>query len=119
MTRWPFAGDLPADRARQVCGEYRRALLVADPDECARIDKMAVIAGERWAVEPPVVHSDHDLVDVSTAADLVGRSVRAIYQWLASGALPRYTEGGRTVVLVSELRTVAAAQRQKRAGGRN
>lgn len=80
--RWPFPGDLPVDRARQVCHEYRRALWKLDPEACAAIDRAAILAGENWVIVEWAVETADDVVTVPRAAELVGRSLRWAYQWV-------------------------------------
>lgn len=80
--RWPFPGDLPVDRARQIAEEYRRALRAVDPEACAIIDSAAVAVGEGWAVEEIAIETADDVVTVARAAEIVGRSERWVYEWV-------------------------------------
>ena len=79
--RWPFPGDLPVDRARQVGTEYRRALWQLDPEACAAIDEAAVLAGETWVISDWAAETPDDLVTIPRGAELVGRSTRWVYNW--------------------------------------
>jgi len=113
MSRWPFPGDLPVDRARQVAQQYREALTVCDPDTCRVLDSMARAVGEDWVVGQPAIEDEADLVTVARAAELVGRSKRWVYLMVATGQLPA-TARRPTKILLSDLRE-AAAQRRRQA----
>lgn len=109
--RWPFPGDTATDRARQVAAQYRTALTAVDPVACAAIDAAAHAVGEAWVTPTPAIHDDTDLVSVADAADLVARSVRTLYNWVADRSLPVYPERGKIRVLVGDARRVDAAKR--------
>lgn len=81
MTGWPFPGDLPVDRARQVALQYRKALWETRPDLCATIDQAAVWAGEHWVISEWAVETGEDWVLIARAAELVGRSKRWVWAW--------------------------------------
>ena len=81
MTGWPFPGESPADRARQVALQYRQALWNLDPHTCAAIDQAAVWAGEHWVIAEWAVETAEDWVSVARAAELVGRSKRWVWAW--------------------------------------
>ena len=83
MGKWPNKGDLPVDRARQVCSEYRRALELVDPATCQIIDTAAIAAGEAWVAPRLAINDEDDLVSVPDAADIVGRSARWVYGWIS------------------------------------
>lgn len=114
LTRsWPFPGDRAVDRARQVAQQYRAALAQVDPAACAEIDRGAAAAGETWALLRPPRFDDHELVSVPEAAEEIGRSVRAVYNWVADGTLPRYAEGGKIRVLMGAARRIDAQRRAR------
>src|SRR5919112_6845240 len=56
VSKWPNKGDLPVDRARQVCAEYRRALAEVAPDAANLIDRAAIAAGETWVNPGLAIH---------------------------------------------------------------
>lgn len=79
MSRWPFPGDSPTDRSRQVAIQYRDALERVDPAACHAIDMAASWAGECWVVAGYAIETEDDLVSVARAAELVGMSRRWVY----------------------------------------
>lgn len=81
MTGWPFRGDLPVDRARQVALQYRRVLWQVDREACAAIDTAAIWAGEHWVISDWAVETGEDWVSIARAAELVGRSKRWVWAW--------------------------------------
>lgn len=87
--RWPFPGDRPVDRARQVAQQYRTALLHADPGTCQALDTAATLAGETWIVPQVAQYTADDLVTVPEAAEIIGRSVRWVYAWVAADRAAR------------------------------
>ncbi|MFC5992931.1 helix-turn-helix domain-containing protein [Pseudonocardia hispaniensis] len=113
MTSWPFPGDLPVDRARQVARTFRDALHQVDPDAAAAIEQAAVAVGETWLRPAVALAADEDFVSVADAADIVGCSVRLVYKWVADGVLPSYPEGGKIRVRVGEARRVDAERRAR------
>jgi hypothetical protein len=78
-SRWPFPGDSPTDRARQVAIQYRTALEQAAPAACHAIDQAALWVGETWVLPGYAVETEDDLVTVARAAELVGMSRRWVY----------------------------------------
>lgn len=114
MSKWPFPGDLPVDRARQVAQQYREALKAADPLNCEVIDQAACWAGEGWVVGEIAIEDENDIVTVARAAELVGRSKRWVYAYIAEhGGAYR---GGKIMVRVGDVREMVASERAKRAG---
>jgi len=57
--------------------------MAVDPDTCHAIDAAAIMAGETWVTPDVAVETEDDLVTVSRAAELTGRSVAWVYKWLA------------------------------------
>lgn len=112
--RWPFPGDLPVDRARQVCHEYRRALRAVDPDTCEIIDGASIAAGETWVSDAVAVETADDLVTVPRAAELVGRSPRWAYLW-ASEHPDRIRSTGPIRVRLGDVQEAVAHERARRA----
>lgn len=80
-TRWPYPGDSPVDRSRQVAIQYRAALERVDPVACHAIDQAATWAGESWVAPGYAIEIEDDQVTVVRAAELVGMSVRWVYKW--------------------------------------
>ena len=113
MSRWPFPGDLPVDRARLVALQYREALRRLDPQSCAAIDGAAELAGEGWVVGEWAVETEDDYVSVARAAMLVGRSERWVYKWAGEN----HTAVSRrpTLVQLGAVRAAAAHARARRA----
>lgn len=114
MSKWPFPGDLPVDRARQVAIQYRDALWHADREACAAIDTAAVLAGENWVINEWAIEQGEDLVTVARAAVLVGRSKRWVYSWAATHDAV-LTRRGPMLVRLDDVRAAVASERRKRA----
>lgn len=114
--QWPFPGDLPVDRARQVAIQYRDALLRTAPEACDAIDAAARLAGEGWVVDDLAIEQGEDLVTVTRAAELVGRSKRWIYQWAADHAVWEGQRQGPILVRLADVRAAVAHERTRRAG---
>lgn len=112
MSRWPFPGDLPVDRARLVALQYRDILWRADREACAVVDRAAVLAGENWVINEWAIEDEDDYVSVGRAAVLVGRSTRWVYAWAQhnSGAVRRRP----TLVRLGSVRAAAAHARSRR-----
>lgn len=83
MNKWPNAGDLPVERARQVCSEYRLHLLKLDPELCGIIDEAAIAVGETWVNPELAIETHESEVTVSRAAEITGRSTRWVYKWIS------------------------------------
>jgi hypothetical protein len=112
VSRWPFPGDLPVDRARLVALQYREVLWRLDREACATIDRAAVLAGESWVLREWAIEDEDDYVSVDRAAELVGRSTRWVYLWAAEndGAVRRRP----TLVRLGAVRAAAAHARGRR-----
>jgi hypothetical protein len=114
VTEWPFPGDLPVDQSRQVALEYRRALQLVDPAACAAIDAAACWANQGWVIGELAVETEDDLVTVSRAAELVGRSTRWVWDWAHEH--PEAVGRRRPIMVkVGHLRAAVAYQRGQRA----
>jgi hypothetical protein len=83
MTRWHRPGARPVDRARDVARTCWQALEQVDPAAARVIAHAAHLAGETWLVPQIARHQPDDLITVPDAAELVGRSVRWVYGWVA------------------------------------
>lgn len=114
MTRaWPFPGDRPVDRARQVASQYRAALHAVDADACAAIDRAAQSVGEDWVIPQVAQFGPDDWVTVTEAAALTGRSTRWVYAWIAGNREHRCVHGadGLSRVRVQDVQEAAARGR--------
>jgi hypothetical protein len=109
MTRWHRPGTLAVDRAREVARTCWEALAAVDMDTAQAIAHAAALAGEGWLSAQPATHTEDDYVSVSTAAELVGRSVRWVYAWVAENreARSRVDRAGRITVRVGDVRDAA------------
>ena len=118
MTGWPFHGDTPLDRARRVAASYRQALLDRYPDAAFALDDQFTDWGETWVA--PTLEPDLDLeawVTVDVAADHVGLTVKAVYQWVYRSWLDsKKCNDGRIRVRLGDALDVNAGLRKKRAG---
>jgi hypothetical protein len=114
VSQWPFPGDLPVDRARQVALEYRRALWERDPDACAKIDSVATAVGENWVISDWAVETGEDLVTIPRAAELVGRSTRWVYN-LAQQRPDLVQSRSPIMMRLRDVQAASAAQRARRA----
>lgn len=110
MTGWPFPGDSPTDRARQVALQYREALWRLDRASCAAIDQAAAWAGEHWVLHEWAVETEDDLVTIPRAAELVGRSKRWVYNWARTKEMAASTSPIR--VRLSDVRVAVAHTRR-------
>ncbi|MET9286485.1 hypothetical protein [Nocardia beijingensis] len=101
---------------RVLTRSYRRALLKADPDACAKIDAQARAAGQAWIV-PDEVSAEEAEQEVNAVLSPVEISRRAgipvgtIYSW-ASRGLIEPVEPGK--YLVKDVLTVQARGRVSR-----
>lgn len=111
MGDWPFRGDLPVDRARQVAEQYRAALERVDPEACAAIDQAARWVGEEWIAPGVAAELEDDWIEAPRAARITGRSTRWVYLWCAAN--PNLVLRGPTRVRISDLRA-HLAERQRR-----
>lgn len=109
VSRWPFPGDRPADRARQVAHAYRAALLAIDETACRAIDAAALSVGEGWVIPYVHRHLPDDWITAQEAAALTGRSVRWVYAWAAADRAHRIHVGNDGVLRVRVEAVEAAA----------
>lgn len=108
-SRWPYPGDSPNDRSRQVAIQYRAALERVDPAACCVIDQAAVWAGEGWVVGSYAVEIEEDLITVARAAELVGMSRRWVYLRVQRAAVDPVR------VRLADVRAAVAYERGRRA----
>ena len=111
MSRWPYPGDLPATRARQVAIQYRDALARADPAACHAIDTAAGWAGEGWVTGGYAIEVEDDLITVARAAELVGMSRRWVYLRVRRAAIDPVR------VRLADVRAAVAYERGRRTTG--
>lgn len=112
---WPHAGDLPVDRARQVCLTYREALRKVDPAAAEAIDAAAASVGEGWVAGDVAVELSEDWVTAARGAELVGRSRRWVYQFAAEHPESVCRDPGQIRVRLADLRSAVAHERGRRA----
>lgn len=105
MGEWHRPGTLPVDRAREVARTCWAALRRVDPQAAQLIAEAAAQAGEAWLTPQVAQYGPDDAVNVLEAAELVGRSVRWVYQWVANDREHRAVAGndGLTHVRVRQL----------------
>lgn len=114
--RWPFPGDLPVDRARQVAQQYRDVLWRVNAEACTAVDRAAALAGEEWVLHQAAIETDDDLVTVARGAELVGRSVRWVYTRLGKDVPAVRRAGQPTLFRLGDLRSAVAHERARRKG---
>jgi hypothetical protein len=114
VNRWPIAGARPVDRARDVARTCWEALHRVDPDAANLIAQSAAEVGEQWLTPQIARHDLDDLVSVSEAAELAGRSVRWTYEWVAGDRDHRAVLGPdrRIQVRVRDVLEAAAGERR-------
>lgn len=113
VSRWHIPGATSTDRAREVARTCWQALRKVDPHAAELIAWAANEAGEAWLVPQLARHQPDDLISPVDAAELVGKSARTVYEWIARGRLP-HTVGsdGRIRVHVATLLDFAASRRR-------
>lgn len=114
MSKWHRPGDLPVDRAREVARTCWEALHRVDPESANLIAQAAAAAGEHWLAPEISRCSLDDVVTVVEAAQLVGRSARWGYQWVAEDRERRLILGrdGRMRVRVRDVLEHVAQERR-------
>jgi hypothetical protein len=120
VSKWHRPGDLPVDRAREVARTCWEALRRVDPEAAQLIADVAAAAGETWLTPQISQYALDDTVPVLEAAELVVRSVRWVYQWVAADRPRRAVVGtdGRIQVRVRDiLESVARERRAPPTGG--
>jgi len=100
VSRWPTSGTLAVDRAREVARTCWTALHRVDPEAAEMIAWAASEAGEGWLAPQRAQYGPDDWVSVSTAADLVGRSVEWVYRWVAKDRAHRAIIGSDGLITV-------------------
>ena len=114
MSRWHRPGTLAVDRAREGARTCWAALNEVDPHAARSIAWAAAQAGEGWLTPQVARHDPHDWVTVSTAAELVGRSVEWVYRWAAKDREHRIIVGpaGLITVRVGSVQDAVAESRK-------
>ena len=115
MSKWPIRGAQPVDRARDVARACWTALQRVDPEAAEVIALAAETAGERWLRPQPSQYGPDDVVTVIEGAELIGRSARWVYAWVARDRAHRLVTGrdGRMRVRVRDLLEYAAHAHQE------
>lgn len=115
MTRWHQPGTLAVDRAREVARTLYTALARVDPQAAELIARVAADAGEGWLAPQIARHGPDDEVTPAEAAELVGRSTRWVYAWVAQARAQRSVIGsdGRIRVRIRDVRDALAAERRR------
>lgn len=114
MSKWHRHGDRPVDRAREVARTCWRALSAVDPLAAETIAWAAQQAGETWLAPQIAQYGPDDVVTVSEAAELVGRSVRWTYQWVAEDRERRAVLGPDQRIRVRVRDVLETVARQRR-----
>jgi hypothetical protein len=119
MGEWHRPGALPVDRAREVAQLLWEALRRVDPEAAQLIADAAAAAGESWLTPQAAQYTLDDTVIVIEAAELVGRSARWVYQWVAQDRARRAVVGhdNRIRVRVRTLLESVATERRARPPG--
>jgi hypothetical protein len=116
VSEWHRAGALPVDRAREIARTCWQALNRVDPEAARLIADVAAASGEYWLTPQVSQYSMDDVVTPLEAAELVGRSVRWAYQWVAQDRPRRAVVGhdGRIRVRVRDILEGVAQERRAR-----
>lgn len=109
----PRRRALPVDRAREIARVCWEALRQVD-SEAARI--IAEAADEGWLTSRVSQYAPDDTVTVLDAAELTGRSVRWVYQWVADDRPRRAVVGHDNLIRVRVRDILAAVVADRRAG---
>lgn len=80
---WPFPGDTELDKARRIARDYRAELHRLAPELCARLDDACRRLGQPWITPQRVQFDMDDWITLAQAAELVGRTPRAVRYWTA------------------------------------
>lgn len=119
VSRWHVPGATSAERARDVARTCWKALRSVDPDAADRIAWAATQAGETWLTPQVARYQDDDFVSPADAAELIGKSARTVYEWVARGWLPHIIvhdgRSDRIRVRVGTVLDVAANRRRSKA----
>jgi len=110
---------LPVDRAREVARTCWEALRRVDPEAAVLIAEVAASAGEAWLTPQVAQYGQDDTVTVIEAAELVGRSARWVYQWVAQDRVRRAVVGrdNRIRVRVRDVLESVVEERRARPTG--
>lgn len=111
MTRWPFPGDSPLDRARRVAASYREAARSAGV-EVERLDAHFARLGESWAGGVVAV-ADDELLTAAEVEDRLSIPAPRVRQWRARGMLEP-AAASPTRYRVGDVRQLEAAMRTRR-----
>ena|SRR6478752_7407033 len=119
MGDWHRPGTLPVDRAREVARTCWEALRRVDPEAAVLIAEVAASAGEAWLTPQVAQYGQDDTVTVIEAAELVGRSARWVYQWVAQDRVRRAVVGrdNRIRVRVRDVLESVVEERRARPTG--
>lgn len=116
--KWPFPADSPLDRAYAVAGNYRTALLEADPDRCAELDAKHMRLGQGRVVPQLSAHDLDDMLPAAAVADFCYVQTATIDVWVSRGLRYLDTREGRRFKLRDVLEYQAEVRR-KRAAARS
>jgi excisionase family DNA binding protein len=113
---WPWPGDSQLDRARRTARSYRDALQQADPAAVVDLDKQLIDDyGQTWLAPTALTLDLDDWITISEAAELVGLTKGAVYQWLHRRQLKgRKGPDKRLRVQAVDVLAVNRQQRQQR-----
>lgn len=107
------------EASRDVGRAYRWALLKADRETCARLDKQARDIGENWIAPEyiPAAAAEQALESVLTPpriAELTQIPVGTIYSWISRGLLIAVEGNGPAKYRVRDVIAVEARRRVRR-----
>jgi hypothetical protein len=86
VTRWPFPGDTPTDRARRIANTL---LALLPDDERARMTARAHALGETWLGTDLLRFTTDDLLPPRDAAAIVHATPDKLRSWVRMGVLAR------------------------------
>ncbi|QYB01463.1 helix-turn-helix domain-containing protein [Rhodococcus sp. USK10] len=118
---WPWPADTQLDIARRLLQSYREQLKSVAPETCTLLDSQATEFGQGWVVPKIQTVDSDDLLTAIEAAELIGMTAQAIYQWAYRGYIPR-REGpdGRTRYragdVLDHVETARRARAERRTG---
>ncbi len=99
MTRWPWPGDTPAERARRIAN----AMLAMVPEEQRQVAvRHAHELGETWLGVEVVMWGPEDIVTTREASTVAHVGESTIRKWHSEGHLVNVTTGRYRVVDVLE-----------------
>lgn len=106
---WPWPGDTPCDRARQIANSLLAQLPVQDREAAVR---RARALGETWLGANLLRWDSTDVITTAEAAELLHTSPATIRKWHSRGWLPNHGTGRYVVAQVLDC---AAARRRQHA----